>query len=398
MATSCSNDFINDYQNVETDIADNSIENTVLYKQNPEFSCSNPDKHDDSFFTAIDYMEETYVVQSENDEYLYMEFSGVPYRYSKTDGVLTCFCTDPMCDHTQTSCPFGGNIGNCKYYNGKIYYSLMNFDGGDNDKNFVSYDIANNSLKVLREGFFGYNIAQQVFYDNYCYFYDVNVDKETNEWTVFLKRQNIYTNEIELCEVTEGYTTMMLFGNKDRLYFRDFAYGNIYYSPINDFSKKVVIFNYKTDHYILGEDKLFFVQYFIDGSSTLASISYDGTNYIDYQIADIGSYFITDKYIYYMTDETSEIEIGQDCFSINSRYLNRYNFENGDKERIISLDDVLKTISIRQFIVDRNYIYAAFDYYHDDISYNTCGNSILRIDVNSGEWYYIDPNYLRKEK
>ena len=326
------------------------------------------------------------------DNYICMEFNGIPYRFDEETGALICYCSDPICDHMVTTCPFWGNSGNCIYYNNSIYYIKLQFDQkSKHDKMYVSYDIEDKELHQLRGGNFGYNISTQVYYNNYCYFYEIDVDEENGEWTVFLKRQNLDTYDIELLETTAGFNTMILFGNEDKLYFVDNMFGVIYYTPVDDLTNKTIIYNSVTDEYMTDGENIFFIEYCKDGRRTISSIGYDGTNYKDYGLSNVWRYYVTNKYIYYMTDETCPIEIDDDTFTLTSRYLFRYDKETQKSEKVLSFDDVLQTISIERFIVCGNYLYASFDFYSDGVSYNTCGNSIIRIDIKSGDWYYIDP-------
>lgn len=394
LLTSCNNDkFINDYENINkhTDLYD--FENTAFFSQNSMFEYTASDVT--SNYTSVTYSEDYEIKKYPDDEYLYMEFNGVPSRYNEKTGVLTSYCIDPLCDHYSTECPFWGNIGNCELYNGLIFYIRMSIEKGY-DKAYVYYNPETNKVEMLRKGYFGTGIVTMVYYNGYCYYYDLSIDKETEDWTVYLYRQNIETKKIEELDKTDGYNSMILFGYNDKLFFRDTAYGQLYYTPVDNIKDKTIILNSETDDYMYNNEYLYFTETKGSGGKTVSRIAFDGSGYKNFSTDNIWRYYVTDKFIYYMTDETTEIKYsgGTQTALKTARDIWRINKETDTVEKVITLDGALANISIDRFIVSGNYVYASFLMFENDYMYTRSGMGVLRINIETGAWYYISPQSI----
>lgn len=384
--------FIDDYGTPTTESGGVSIprfEDTVIYKNDNRFSY---EKSDDDISSTLSERSWGHVVNTYRDEDLIlMQFGTAPYKYNEKTGELTSVCVDPLCRANEERCPFNEMTSLCRYHNGMYFYEVIT------GLTQVGYDPETNTVREMWKGQEGYGILIQVFDGDWCYYYTIeenDVGSDSSEWIVAFNRQNIYNGKIEVIEETEGFNYSLILVTDERYYFEDLRNGGIFYTPVDDIENRTYIIDNVTSNYIFDKNCMYFIESFDDGTKTLSSIGYDGEDYINYETPDvygIETVSVTNKYICYMNDDPTYVKIDGETERRNSPEIWRIDKATGEKELALTLSGDLQYISIEQFIVKGRYLYADFDMVTDEYCYGVRGRGVLRIDIETGAWYYISP-------
>lgn len=403
LLASCS-EFINDYDiPIDTEKKEENtapcFENTAIYKNDNVFSYKESDDHTSSMLSEIGGGYKVNIYPDE--DLILMQFGEEPYIYNEKTGELTSVCADPLCKAGKGRCPFELVTDEVRYHNGMYFFQGLGF------KN-VSYEPATNKVREMWQVQMGLQLTDMIFDGEWCYYYTIEDDQKPDEngnlnvslskMKVAFRKQNIYSGETKILKETTGCDESLFLVRDGRCYFVDFKRDAFYYTPEDDIENKTYILeNVDTydGQYIFDDEKIYFAEKTEDEKlATLSSMDYDGGNYTNYGILffdflGFDNISVTDKYIYYMMHDSTKVKIGTTLYTRYSPNIWRMNKKTGEKELVVTLSGDLQYVSINQFIVSGRYLYANFDYIADDFYTNTGDLGILRIDVETGEWYYI---------
>jgi hypothetical protein len=368
------------------------------------------------------------------DGYIYFNKSG-PFgstsstlmRYNVSTGNITSICPDPLCKHDSPDCPLYGLIGafiiskNIIYFNCRYNYLVRKSDGApDYYKKFcgfVSYDIENNKRTVLEE--YEDTIISgrpfDIFIYNYHYYYRNIYDEKSNNYKITICRRNLITNEVIMLDdiSLQDVTTIMLFTLNNRIYFSD---GCSIFSTNYDGNDYQTLLNGKFDiaytdgQYIYYRSKLNDTSQFSQSKDvyTVHRVDFNGKNDIDLNLCT-KNFAVTGKYIYYIAYD--EEIIGKNGIKgrsgenivLSGSEIRRCNHDGSDNICVFRFDGdmVNYRLSVFPLTVIGNYIYSSYEKWTDINGdgifvegelYNSTDRktyNIMRIDVNSGDVYYI---------
>ena len=396
-STSCKNGFIDSYSDMDDHLSEteeNWME-TAFFQGMSDFSYH--ETNDSNSASRINVNVNDIIKRyADNKAYLQVDINKVPHYYDmKNDTFIGC-CIDPLCDHTTEDCPFFGSVDGCILYDNKMFFTKLEFDDdSDYDKVYCYYDMANKNVVPLRGASLGRSILTQVYYDNYCYYYDVLPNEDSDVWSVNFLRQNISTKKTEVLDLIEGYQNQVFFARDGKLYYNDESIGQLYYTTTENVTKREVMLNNSTHTYMYDDDYLYFIEVFDSGESRLSRIGFDGSDYKTYDLCDVANYYIVGDCVYYMDNNRVEIKIEDGGYiTISSRNIYRYNMMTGEQETVITLDEGLSGVDVIDYIVDGNYVYMQFQLTENGRDYYSVGGvqGILRIDLENESYYYISPN------
>jgi len=405
ITVSCSDKFIDNYSNIEADNSDSQVawKDTEFYRGMSEFSYEESNAVSDLIKINSDY---SYIIHKypENNDYLQININAVPHFYDKKNNTFIGCCIDPLCEHYTSACPFSGSIDGCILYDNKMFITKQGFSlnserkkllgiNENYDKLYCYYDMDKKETVFLRGASYGRCILHQVYYDNYCYYYDVLPDENPEVWSVNFLRQNISTKEIEVLDTINGYTNTVFLAKDGKLYFHDYDFDQLYYTTTDDVTKKEILLNSDANKFMYDDEYLYFIESYFE-EKKLSRIRFDGSGYETLGLSNVYLYYIVNDDIYYMDNSqtiASENESG--VRKISSRNIFKYNMTTGEQETVITLDGGLAAVDIWDFIIDGNYMYAQFGVADDELGGEVGGYlGILRININDGSYYYISPD------
>lgn len=183
------------------------------------------------------------------DNYLYTSMNGVLYRISPVSDSVTPVCPDPLCTHSDESCPFYG-VENIQTVGQFIYYLKMNYDTFETAK-LCRYDLKNGKYEELYQPDKG-NLYNFYACSDYIYFNQSVLDEnQNNKHYVWRYDLNEYNAEKLSDKSFDDFQNVILVKD-NRVYWR----GTSYYST--DLDYKNIRDNDRGYHPNLTMDKYYF--------------------------------------------------------------------------------------------------------------------------------------------
>ena len=358
-------------------------------------------------------------------------------KYNIKSNNLTCVCADPLCDHNTPDCPLYGLNNSYYIYNDNIYFQRIyhymhrkpngNPDYMEYFTGSCSYNFSDMKLTIYEQienaeiSDLGYTeYTSQLYTENYRYYYKYVYNESLENYIFSICRMDLNTKEIVVLDSDSNiedsedlFSTSLkitfLFHLNDRIYFTD---GKTIYSTDFDMNDRQDVLNgtfiyseiYTDGEYIYwGESEdsdnnilqtLYRAK--LDGSGEKTSL---GIKTEDWQI--------TENYIYYLNP--CETIIGKNEMEqrngenivLNNNEIRRTSHDGSSNEAVFSLIQDDTNFEIYQYTCVGNYIYAAYETYTDNNNDGAINDSefyqstyaaaytILRIDVTTGDTYYI---------
>lgn len=328
-----------------------------------------------------------------------MKFGDIPCIYNDETGNIGSLCIDPLCLHKTRDCPYVGMDTGIILVNNNVYFSA--YDPKIDKRVFYEVNLSSGKKRELHQRNLGLGIAAQYYDTDYTYYYEVLSEDDTANHTTstvyIFTRQNLKTLETEELERTvDDIFDIALFGRSgNEFLFRSDVTGNLLTAPAEDITNRKIIFDGYTefDPMMMEGDTLFFVEN-KDDKSILSSIKWDGSGYSTYPIenlCDFGtSFYVTEKYIYFMYDEPVKLPENDLKDEISPRKIWRMNRETEEITLAYEMDERLATVDIEQFIVKGNYIYADYTLFTDDFQEYCDSEGYLRLGIEDGSIYLIE--------
>ena len=333
--------------------------------------------------------------------YYFPGMGRIPYRYNpETNGQLP-FCSDPLCTHERyTSCRYT-DLGNTHVIAGEQVLIRRESDSFvQRPASAVAIDLKDFSVQTLREisgtvsTFGGDVIADQTyFYLNMIY------NEQTDKSDFALCRMDLATKKSEILATwPSGEHLTPLFAREDMLYYRDPLDQMILCAPIQDPLKTTPV------------AQLFDIWYADLAESCYYSLDrQSGTVYrsdspqmaeVVFHVEGMDYFYLTDQHIYYRRVHGQAEEM---TFYGETAYHDLHEYyrcdRDGSNPTLIYREEYelgSYTYFLKDFIVIGNYLYAPWRMQMFDGEINdgkssdkTINSSLVRIDLESGEWYYI---------
>ena len=339
------------------------------------------------------------------DDAMYMTSGGMIYRYDIEDGGVIPLCTDPLCMHRNSDCPFYGIAhGNIFIHNNMIYYKRnyneLITDAAGNVKDSipkrerVCFDIAKQELKLLDTWEYGTSIESEFFYGDWRYYLNTITDDE-NRLTFSINRESLKNGKIEILRDLGEWMAGISYVVGDTVYLSDGT--GIYRFSVKDSDEPetVCMGNYWDVCY---SDGCFYGR----RDKEIVRIQADSGDITVLHSSDFApeNLSMTRDYIYFRSSEKISYGCdktrngGQEIFYPKSD-IYRIPVSGGDVELVYSLTDEMKHHYLGNFVVDGNYLYAQWGYCNTETceyfeSWNHAAYDYMRIDLRNGDVYYID--------
>lgn len=332
-------------------------------------------------------------------KYLYFPAGFMLYRFNTETGNLTSACSDPLCMHDSSNCPFFNSTGG----GGTLYSSVTNnciyFKTKRAEKNAKGEYIkkGNGELlttlecKIYHLDTLQVTLSKRAYEDTdllclteYCteneeYFYSMTLDKETEQWKTTLLCFDHQTNKTRFIRDVSNEKLMIFIKKEgDRLFYCDEI--SIGWLDTKNGEKHPL---YQGDCVSASCDEQYF--YFTKTADlSLWRIDLDGKNPHFMGVKGINSAtYLTDHYLYF-------------------RYLNkdgeiwRIRKEDGDIKLAYSFTEEHPGMSLNNFVVQGDYLYGFWlKYENGNKTSGFAGNdsiesSVLRVDMTTGNHFYIE--------
>jgi len=339
------------------------------------------------------------------DGAMYMTSGGMIYRYDIEDGGVIPLCTDPLCMHKNSDCPFYGIAhGFIFIHDNKIYYKRnyneLITDAAGNVKDSipkrerVCFDISKQELKLLDTWEHGTSIESEFFCGDYRYYLNTNV-VDNNALTFTINRESLKNGKIEVLRDLGEWVAGIAYVDGDTVYLSDGT--GIYRFSVKDSDdpETVCTGNYwdvcYSNGYFYGRRDKEIVRIQADSGDITVLHSSDFAPENLSMTRDY-IYFRSSEKISYGCDKTQNG--GQEIFYPKSD-IYRIPISGGDVELVYSLTDEMKHYYLGNFVVDGNYLYAQWGYCDTETgeyfeSWNHAAYDYMRIDLRNGDVYYID--------
>ncbi len=354
---------------------------------------------------------------------IHTEGDGVPTDYLRMNlktGNVISVCSDPLCRHDFADCPIYG-IGEVAFLSpaGDLYFLSQYFfsENGDSrlSAQFIKYDLIKNKVTVLEafeNGSTGF--GKEIYTDDYRFYHGMFYDANRDEHIPAIMRMKLSDGKTEpfagidskMIEGGYDYTDDVLFTIDDRLYLTD---SKTLYSV--DFHGKNRINH--LDGYINGECYTDGEYVYYQSSDEICRRSLSGGDEEGLGITPYSGtgYMLTENYIYYMSGAPVTLGKAQiygynsDTVTLEGGEFWRCKHDGSENELIYKFSGDTESYRPRHWIVVGNYIYASYYWWTDadgdgifeegdnHESYPVNGSTlhrILRIDVNTGEEYFIE--------
>lgn len=345
-------------------------------------------------------------------------------RYNCSTGNLTSVCSDPVCRHDSEDCPLYGlsdwvivspdeNI----FFLKKYIVNTVNSSGAQAYGGLVcrlmEYDARSGQIKLLQnfeDGSCGF--SNELYTGEYRFYHDMYYDKEQNDYIPAIMRMSLDTFETIPfagigCELNESYAYSddLLFILGDRIYLTDSR--AIYSLDFNGENRVDCVSASMTGSIYTDGEYIFY-----ENEGELCRRALDGGGEERLGIYPNGStrYYITEKYIYYISGE--DVVLGKaniygyasDTVTLHGSEFRRCLHDGSGDERVFAFEDAEAGIRPLYWLAAGNYIYCFYTWWTDSdgdgvyeegdngYSYSVNGVTactILRIDVSTGEAYYI---------
>lgn len=340
------------------------------------------------------------------------------------NGTMTPVCSDPLCNHATPSCPFAGAISFIYINDNTVYYhrtySLRENNESYGYVQFCSYNLETMEMRIYKQEeivsgkSYGESI-KKLFYNNYCYYYDLLYDSEKDISIWKIMRLDLDTgSEVYLgdMENENGFVMEYLFIIGDRIYFRDAQ--SIFSTDLDLNDKQVHIEGRFPDEDIYTDGENIYYSVLTDDKSKsykLYRCGLDGSEIIDLGIVSTSGWFITTNYIYYTHPNRFELEYaggGTLPFFYDAIY--RCDHDGQNSELVYEAfhrnnENPDNYIQLQNCIAVGNYVFAQYygvddkngnniidegeqyDSYNHLVDYN-----IMRIDIINQKYELIYPN------
>lgn len=337
-----------------------------------------------------------------NEPYIYLITLNMIYRYNQETNNVTLLCSDPLCLHNTKDCPFFNMIMMKQMFihDNNIYYYKLYTEIDEktfeikNEIKFVEYNINTNHLTEIWSVPTGVTYNSQLFDGDYLYYIRNNFN-EKNEVTYDVCRLNLNNLSIETLKYLGDNPLGILTIIDGNLYLCD-EIQTIYFKIGQPVEEKYIKFPNVLQYIARYEDTFF---YLANENDELHLYSMDKEMQNAQKLCDenINYYFITDNYIYNTIKDDKVIGKDQygDILVLNSD-IYRIKHDGTGKELVFTMPENMQNYYIECFSVVGNYIYG--DYIYKDVdqnksyfSLNTSPYDIMRIDLTTGEIYYISP-------
>ena len=339
------------------------------------------------------------------DGAMYMTSHGMVYRYDIEDGGVIPLCTDPLCMHKDADCPFYGIAhGNIFIHENKIYYkrnySELITDAAGNVKDsipkreYVCFDIEKQELTLLGTWEHGTSIESEFFSGDYRYYLNTTV-ADDNTLTFSINRESLKSGKTEVLRDMGEWMAGIAYVDGDTVYLSDGV--GIYRFSVNDTEppETVCTGNFWDICYADG-------YFYARRDKEIVRINADSGDTVVLHTSEFEpeGLCMTRDYLYFRSNE--EISYGRDknqnagaeIFYPRSD-IYRIPVDGGDAELVYTLSAEMKHYFLGNFVADGNYLYAQWGYcdtetgaYYD--SWNDAEYDYMRIDLRSGEIYYIE--------
>ncbi len=334
------------------------------------------------------------------DGAMYMTSGGMVYRYDIEDGGVIPLCTDPLCMHRNSDCPFYGIAhGNIFIHDNKIYYKRnyneLITDAAGNVKDTirkqekVCFNIIEQKLILIGTWEDGTSIESEYFHDDFRYFLNTITDDD-NKLTFSINRESLKDGKIEVLRDIGEWMAGISFVDGDTVYLSDGT--GIYRFSVNDTKvpEPVCLGNYwdicYSNGYFYGRMDREIVRIQADsGDITVLHTS-------DFEMDGLCMtqdylYFRSNEKISYGRDKTQNA--GQEIFYPRSD-IYRIPVNGGEMELVYTLSDEMKYYYLGNFVADGNYLYAQWGYCNTETGeYYNSKNDFMRIDLRNGNIHYI---------
>ncbi|MBQ7336932.1 MAG: hypothetical protein IJW40_00595 [Clostridia bacterium] len=326
-------------------------------------------------------------------------FSWPPVRYNPQTDVQISFCTDPLCTHDrQSKCPFYGIGSSLVLLEDSVI--LRREASGLRDPDTVELlDLNDLTLRKLREisgtmTIFGGDV---VCGDTYIYVnlvYDEQEDSQMYE----LCRKDMKSGKVEVLHRNPNRRYVPLFAVGETIYLSCNEDDLIYTAPVDDLMNMAPVAQTRGNWFLDRAESCF---YSLDSKTgtVYRSTSPEVPEAI-FTVEGMDYFYMTDQHIYYRRVYGQAEEM---TFYGELAYHNLYEYYRCDRDggnaKLIYREEYALgeyTYFLRDFVVLGNYLYAPwtmqlFDGEIDDGkgSDKNINSSLVRIDIESGEWYYI---------
>lgn len=370
-----------------------------------------------------------------NEGYIYF-YNGYPtifgnrsstlWKYNIQTGNLKTVCDDPLCTHNDPHCPIFGITPAFYIYNNNIFYRrsyrYVNGNKTEDYSGFMAYNMETSKIIVYNkyDELLGPLYGKQLYVDNYRFYYEYSYDEESKTSYAMICRMNIDTKEIvTLKENNEEYEnatssfslgTMFLFSLNNRIYFSD---GTCIFSTDYNMENRIThiygTFVYR-DIYTDGEYIYYGVSDNYDDITvqTLYQIKLDGSDKKNLGVKT-KTWRLTNNYIYYGALNQDIVEknglsgYSGENVTLSLNEIRRCFHDGTNDTQIFKFSNENINSEFLTYFCVGNYIYGLYVNYtdnnnngiiEDDEVYNSISSetyNILRVNMITGEYYYIRP-------
>ena len=338
-----------------------------------------------------------------HDGYLYYANGRTIIQYNPQTNIQMSLCGDPLCKHDELKCPFFGYEDTFRFTvaDGSVIYrrsyKYVNESGVlDHINEIVRYDLQQRQLNVLRTLDNNYVVnATDICIGNHHLYVDVLYDDDKANFIYTLCQRDIRRGDIEILFESESmphYTPLFLYENQ------------IYYA--NNMDNTICAAsadhpeNIQAAAQSFGALTIYDGQYYslqsesgelVVSSSTQSARAISGIEGADY-------FYMTDQYIYYrkVYDTVTFTSFYGEPVTTSLRAYYRCSHD-GQNHELIYREEPLDsdyTIFMGDFVVLGNYIYTTWGRKiltaEEDITTSSAiASTIVRYDIETGDWYYI---------
>ena len=386
----------------------NHVETTIPVTKSP-VPWSNPSEFtytpsEDSTENVLNWSFRSTNIDAMNGD-LYLQRTWMAVRFDSKTGRQTYLCSDPLCNHNTADCPFYSADLNSEYHviEDKVLYYRMN--PTDREMQVMLYSMTDRTTKVMRTQSPGRSLPHMVALKEWYYYIDLVYDAERNSYIRSLCRQFYDSGKIEvLRREDENKTRTSLMGADEEVLY---VYENHNAALVGlSLDGKTELFRTRFDYGFEAICKDGYMIYFDGETKEMCRKNLDGTNEHKLGISDVEYFYLTDSYIYYM--KIDEERIFYDVNDIDDltddertyiyyQTIYRSDHEGNNEEVVFKNTLGEDVISLNEFIVEGNYLYALFDYHKingEEVETTVSRQSLVytycRIDCTTGEIYYIE--------
>ena len=325
-------------------------------------------------------------------------FSNLPVRYHPQTDVQTALCSDPLCSHDgNAKCPFYGIREKILLEN----YVILRREPSDfrYPDTVELLDLNDLTLRSLREisGTLTVFGGEVVCGDVYVYVnlvYDEHKDTRVYE----LCRKNMKSGKVEVLRRDPTFLYVPLFVMEDTIYYSCSTDDLIYAAPMDDLLRMSPVAQVR-GRWFLDRAEDCFYSLDPDTGTVYRSSSPDMAQSV-LAVDGMDYFYMTDQHIYYRRVHGQAEET---TFYGEPAYQNLYEYfccdRDGGNARLIYREEYkfgAYTYFLRDFVVLGNYLYAPWTMQMFDGEVNdgrtsdkNINSTLVRIDLESGEWYYI---------